>query len=80
MLQLKTEYIHTEPIGIIKGKDAYVVVNNKSDNEIACISWYPPWRKYVMVTDLPAVFDIKCLESIIKFINELSNPLEKGVR
>ena len=67
-IDLQNDYIHAELIEDIKGKAAYAIVNNKSGNEIACVSYYPLWRRYVMVTDSPAVFDIGCLVSIIQLI------------
>lgn len=70
-ITLDNKYIHAEPMGEMKGKPAWVIVNTKSDNEIACVAWYPSWKRYCMFTDTPAVFDIGCMESIIKFIREL---------
>jgi len=72
-IELGNKYIHAEFIGNIKGKPAYAIINNSSDNDIACVNWYPAWRRYVMTTDTPAVFDIGCLESIIEFIKR-QNP------
>ena len=71
-MNIDNKYIHVEPIGEIKGKPAWAIVNTKSDSELACVCWYPSWRRYVMVTDTPTVFDVGCLESIIKFIQSLS--------
>ena len=73
MIDIGNKYIHAEPIGVIKGKPAWAIVNKHSDIEIACVSWYPSWKRYVMVTDAPAAFDVGCLESIIKFIKVMSN-------
>ncbi len=67
-IDLNSQYIHAEPIGEIKNKPAWAIINSKSDNDIACVNYSPAWRRYVMTTDTPAVFDIGCLESIIKFI------------
>ena len=67
-IDLGNKHIYAKPIEEIKGKPAYVIVNSHSDSEIACVSWYPSWKRYVMVTDTPAAFDVSCLESIIKFI------------
>ena len=67
-IEIGNKFIHLDTIGEIRGKPAYAVVNNKSDNEIACVCWYPAWKRYVMVTDTPAVFDVGCMESIIAFI------------
>ena len=80
-INIENKYVHAKPIGEIKGEPAYAIVNNKSGAEIACISYYPSWRRYVMVTDSPAVLDVTCLESIIKFIqsrwgNEVESDIE----
>ena len=71
MVDMDNKYIHAEPIGLIKGKEAFAIVNTHSDNEIACVNWYPSWKRYVMTTDTPTIYDVKCLESIIKFIGGL---------
>jgi len=80
-IDLGNKYIHAKTIGEIKGEPAYAIVNNSSGNEIACISYYPSWKRYVMVTDNPVVFDVSCLESIIRFIqsrwgNEVESDIE----
>jgi len=68
MIDIGNKFIHADSIGEIKGKAAWAIVNTKSGMEIACVCWYPSWKRYVMVTDTPAVFDAGCLESIIAFI------------
>ena len=71
IIDMDNKYIHAEPMGDIKGKPAFAIINTKSDSDIAWVSWYPSWKRYVMVTDTPAVFDAGCLESIIKFIKAM---------
>jgi len=79
-IDIGNKYIHVKPIGEIKDEPAYAIVNNNSGNEIACISYYPSWKRYVMVTDTPAVFDVGCLESIIKFIqSRWGNKVESDI-
>lgn len=68
IIDLGNHYIHAEQIEDIKGKPAYAIVGK---TEIACVAYYPLWRRYVMLTDGPAAFDIGCMESIIKFIGGL---------
>ncbi len=69
-IDIGNKYIHAEPMGMINRKPAFTIVNNKSGKEIACICYYQTWKKYTMVTAPPAIFDVDCLESIIKFIKE----------
>ena len=71
MIDIGNKYIHVERIGDIKGKPAWAIVNTKSDNDIACVSWYPSWKRYVMITDTPAAFDVGCMKTIINFIEGL---------
>jgi len=73
MLNINNKYIHAKEIYKIKNKPAYAIVNTKSNSEIACVAYYPRWKRYVMFTDAPAVFDTSCLESIILFIEKLNN-------
>ena len=75
MIDLGNKYIHCKEIYEIKGKPAYAIANTKSSSEIACIAYYPQWKRYVMFTDAPAMFDTGCLESIISFMQELNNKM-----
>ncbi len=68
-IDLGNKYIHAKPTDNINGKAAWAIVNTKSGSEIACVGWYREWNRYVMLTDTSAVFDIGCLQSIIKFID-----------
>ena len=71
MIDIENKYIHAKEIDPIRGKPAYAIVNTKSGSEIACVAWHTGWRRFVMYTDTPVVFDIGCLKSIIKFIEGL---------
>jgi len=73
MIDLGNQYIHAKEIYEIKDKPAWAIVNTKSGSEIACIGYYPAWKRYVMFTDAPAVFDLGCLESITEFIRKQGN-------
>jgi len=67
-IDIGNKYIHAKSIKDIKDEPAYAIVNNNSGKEISCICYYPSWKRYVMITDSPAVFDVGCLQSIIEFI------------
>ena len=71
MIDIGNKYIHAKEIYEIKDKPAWAIVNTKSQREIACIGYYPAWRRYVMFTDAPAVFDVGCMKTIINFIEGL---------
>uniref|UniRef100_A0A6M3JTA0 Uncharacterized protein n=1 Tax=viral metagenome TaxID=1070528 RepID=A0A6M3JTA0_9ZZZZ len=71
MIDIGNKYIHAEPIGDIKGKPAWAIVNTKSGNELSCINWNPSWKRYVMTTYDPVIFDVGCMKTIINFIERL---------
>lgn len=39
---------------------------------LGAVKWYGPFRKYAFYPEDGTVYDTKCLEDIINFINELS--------
>lgn len=57
---------------VFENKPVYRVYSKKDDSQLAIISWYKPWRKYVFSTNLGIVFDLKCLTSITEFLEELN--------
>ncbi len=75
-MDIGNKYIHAEPIGLIKGKPAYAIVNTKSDKDIACIGWYSPWKRYALITDTPVVFDVGCMKSLINFMELIKEEVE----
>jgi hypothetical protein len=69
-IDIGNKYIHAEPIGNLRGKPSYAIISSKNDDEIAVVEYYPKWGRYVITTEA-AIFDVGCLESIIKFIKGL---------
>lgn len=50
---------------------------SKSSNVgLGMIYYYPAWRRFVFAPDNEAMFDPRCLEDIVKFLNE-QNKLHK---
>lgn len=57
---------------MFENKPVYRVYNNKSGAQIAILSYYKPWKKYVFSTQPDIVFDGVCLSNILDFmINEI---------
>ncbi len=52
-------------------KPRWFIINKHSGNSIGEISWYNSWRRYVFIPDGETVWDINCLQDIIKFISEV---------
>ena len=77
MSPTKTEYKHiyfAEAVSVPrKAKDIWLCLNNKSDEKLAALEWYAPWRRYC-VTDVldNAVFDADCLRDIAHFLDQLN--------
>ena len=49
----------------------YRVYNNKSNVQLAIISYYKPWKQYVFSSQPECVFNISCLNDVINFMEEL---------
>lgn len=44
---------------------------NMKDAQLAMISWYKPWKKYVFSSRESCVFDLACLNSLRDFMQTL---------
>ena len=48
--------------------------NNKSNEPLGYVEYYPQWKQYVFSTLTPdVVFNVSCLQDIIHFIKQLGN-------
>jgi hypothetical protein len=52
--------------------DVYSVRNNKSNDQLGIIKWYPSWRQYTFLPTVDTVYSIGCLEDIVDFITLIS--------
>jgi len=48
------------------------VINKSSEEPLARIEWYFPWRQYVFYPEPETVYNDGCLETIIAFIKRLN--------
>lgn len=46
----------------------YEILNNKSQNVLGNIYWYPAWRWYVFESKPECVFNNSCLRDILDFM------------
>ncbi len=51
------------------GKPMFVVRNNKSQDELAVIYYYSPWKQYVIQYSPDCMFSTDCNDDIKDFIN-----------
>jgi hypothetical protein len=49
----------------------YVVANKEVGVMLGEIQWYGPWRRYVFHPNRTTLYDVKCLNDIGQFLNEL---------
>lgn len=73
----KYKFVTIEPNSEHEGRPYYNVVNNKSDQSLGILLWYPPWRQYVFEAEPAAVFNNACLKDIVDFLNA-ANRRERG--
>jgi hypothetical protein len=72
MIKIGNRFIHIENTEPREGKPAYFVVNSKSGKKLGTVEWYRYWGRYVLTPLADTVWDVGCLESIIKFINNIT--------
>jgi hypothetical protein len=48
--------------------------NNKTNDILAWVAWYKPWRKHCVGFMANAVFDEACLADIQDFLRQLNHP------
>ena len=69
---------------VFEGHPVYRVFNNKSNGQLAVLSYYRPWKQYVFSSHDGCVFNDSCLRDVLDFIGgipplpkEESNPPRK---
>ena len=72
----KYRFITIRQVGveIFEGKPAYRIFNNKTNLQLAVLSWYKPWKQYVFSSRDDCVFNDSCLRDILDFISGINPP------
>ena len=55
----------------------YHICSKRSKDEIGQIKWYGAWRKYCFFPNGETIWDNKCLEKIMDFLQELNTLVSK---
>lgn len=61
-----------------KPKTKIISVQNNSNNEIAVIKWYAQWRKYCVFFNSETIFDSKCLNEVLNYLDEINKNHKDG--
>ena len=71
---MKTEYqfINFKVIEEKPKTKVWSCINNKSQNELGIIKWYPGWRQYCYFPTVQAVYSKGCLSDIMDFIKQIT--------
>jgi len=67
-MKYKHIYIKQVDNELFNGKPVYRIFNNKSTIQLAILSYYKPWKKYVFSSQDDSVFDNNCLKDIVDFL------------
>ena len=73
---MEYKYIHFVKIEDKPKTSIYSCRNNKSNDELGIIKWYPGWRQYCFMPIGECVFSVGCLEDINNFINKITKVLK----
>ncbi len=71
--ELKTKYTHIyfKKSLLDDTGQTWECFNNKSNDLMATVSYYGPWRKYVTGFEEDFIFDESCLKNIASFLQAL---------
>lgn len=76
-MKTKYKYIHFALLERKTKTDVYVCLNNKSNNSLGLVKWYPAWRQYCFYPSPNTVFNKGCMEDINDFITQLMDERKK---
>lgn len=70
--QTEYKFIHFIKIEDKPKTSVWSCLNNRSNEELGIVKWYPSWRQYCYFSTVEAVYSVGCLKNIDHFINQLS--------
>lgn len=53
-------------------KTKIVYVENLQNQQLAIIKWYAPWRKYCFIPNSEIIFDSKCLNEMLLYLDKIN--------
>lgn len=75
-MKTRYRYIHFK-----QARDLWICFNNKTNEPLCSLEYYPPWFQWVLASKSPtSVFSADCLQDISHFMGQLPKPdAETGV-
>lgn len=70
---VRDKWIYFQKIADLPKTEKWDVVNNKTEEPLARIEWYPYFRQYAFIPEPNTVYDDGCLTAILNFINKLND-------
>ena len=70
-LKTRYKYIHFLKIADKPKTSVWSCCNNKSEEELGQIKWYPGWRQYCYFPTTQAVYSVGCFEDVNDFMRQL---------
>lgn len=74
MKKYKFITIRQENNEVWAGRVVYRVFNNKSNEQLAILSYYKPWKQYVFSSQNGCVFNNSCLRDVLDFLENEIKP------
>jgi len=66
------KYIYFECVGNTDKTQVWDVINKSSEEPLARIKWYYPWRQYILEVEPLTIYNDGCLETIVTFMKRLN--------
>lgn len=60
------------------GKTKVYQITSKDYHALGSISWYAPWRRYTFFPKENTLWDNKCLNEVVSFIDKLMEERRNG--
>lgn len=58
----------------------YHIYSKTSKDEIGQIKWYGAWRKFCFFPNEETIWDSKCLNSLMEFLDEINKDYRKEIK
>ena len=74
--ELDNRYIYAQrcpDLEVGRKTEVWDIVNRRSEEPLARIQWYGPWRQYVMEPEPQTVWNDGCLVSVLTFLRQLNS-------
>jgi hypothetical protein len=64
--------IRQEDGEVFDGYPVYRIFNNRAGAQLGIISWYKPWKQWVLSSQPECVFNDSCLRDVLDFMGRIA--------